>query len=152
MASSVQQKRDNVMGEKEKAMMEEGMKDAKNYIMTNNISNNQIQAMAVVSIRSSFGQRMRSYRNHSWIGNFMARLPDYINGGDGAVFVHKGSKGALLYGLERDATPLALGWILSWSKPDTPGEPNRGKQWRWLTVIRGMQQVLVVDGECGGLA
>ncbi|XP_021725914.1 uncharacterized protein LOC110703575 isoform X2 [Chenopodium quinoa] len=125
MASSVQQKRDNVMGEKEKAMMEEGMKDAKNYIMTNNISNNQIQAMAVVSIRSSFGQRMRSYRNHSWIGNFMARLPDYINGGDGAVFVHKGSKGALLYGLERDATPLALGWILSWSKPDTPGEPNR---------------------------
>ncbi|KNA02993.1 hypothetical protein SOVF_213380 [Spinacia oleracea] len=103
------------LGEKDKAVLTN--KDIKN--------GGQITAMVVGAIRSSFSQRMRKYKEHSWIGSFMARLPEFINGGDGAVFAHKGSKGAVIYGLEQDASPRPLAWILAWSKPDTLGQPNR---------------------------
>ncbi|KNA10172.1 hypothetical protein SOVF_146870 [Spinacia oleracea] len=115
------------LGEKEKAVVEEMLNEAKKYLLTNNDINNarQITAMAVDAIRSSFGQRMRKYKEHNWIRSFMARLPEFINGDDGAVFAHKGSKGAVIYGLKQDASPRPLAWILAWSKPDTPGQPNR---------------------------
>ncbi|XP_056695323.1 uncharacterized protein [Spinacia oleracea] len=115
------------LGEKEKAVVEEMLNEAKKYLLKNNDINNarQITAMVVGAIRRSFGQRMRKYKEHNWIGSFMARLPEFINGGDGAVFAHKGSKGAVIYGLEQDASPRPLPWILAWSKPDTPGQPNR---------------------------
>ncbi|XP_021730492.1 jasmonate-induced protein homolog [Chenopodium quinoa] len=126
MASSVQQVRENVatMPEKEKAAVDEVLREAKSYLVTNNINNDQITAMAVGTIRSAHSRQMRYYKSKNWTGNFMVRIPELINGGDRAVVVHKGSKGAVIYGLQPNAT-RPLGWLLPWSKPDMPNQPNK---------------------------
>ncbi|KAK9673549.1 hypothetical protein RND81_12G174700 [Saponaria officinalis] len=128
MASSMQQCKNATQAfETEKAKVNEVMKDAKNSLRKKDVvdamSDEQIQAMAVCELRSGHGHQSRYYMSHSWTGNFMTRIPDYINAGDSANIVHKGSKGGVIYGLLPENRSTA--WLLAWSKSDNPNEPNR---------------------------
>ncbi|KAL9234831.1 hypothetical protein vseg_009656 [Gypsophila vaccaria] len=129
MASSLQQCKNVAQTlENEKAKLDEVMKDAKNnmqkYEFANTMSSDQTTAVALCEFRSGHGHQSRHYIRHSWTGNFMTRIPEFINSGDGATIAHKGSKGGLIYGLLPE-NPRSAAWLLAWSKSDDPSEPNR---------------------------
>ncbi|XP_074310613.1 uncharacterized protein LOC141646631 [Silene latifolia] len=124
MASAQQPKDVAQAFEIEKSKLEEVMKDAKNNLQKNIDSSDQITAMALTELRNGGPHQARFYRSHSWSGNFMTRIPEFINSGDGATIVHKGSKAAVIYGLLPE-NPRSAAWLLAWSKPDDSTKPIR---------------------------
>ncbi|XP_021772230.1 jasmonate-induced protein homolog [Chenopodium quinoa] len=116
--------------DKEKAAIEEAMKEAQSF-QANNIKNAKASQDKLVLVSGAMknlqSRALRLHKSHSWKGVFVAGPSETMATGVGA-FVHEGtpwqgqlpmvvgSKGVVIYGHYDKALPQ-LGWLLAWDKP-----------------------------------
>uniref|UniRef100_A0A803L3Z1 Uncharacterized protein n=1 Tax=Chenopodium quinoa TaxID=63459 RepID=A0A803L3Z1_CHEQI len=127
MASAVQQVGGmaNELSNKERAIIEEAMKEAQSVLENNMTSQDQLVLVTGV-MKNSQSRALRLNKTYSWTGNFIAKPSETMSEGK-AAFVHEGaawqgnlpvvvgSKGVVIYGHYDRALPQ-LGWLLAWDK------------------------------------
>ncbi|KAL9234832.1 hypothetical protein vseg_009657 [Gypsophila vaccaria] len=84
----------------------------------------QVQALAITEIRSGDGQQSSLCTTHDYVGTFMTVIPKFVTATDGATFVHQGSKGAIVYGVD-PADPKSRACLLAWSKSVDPLQASK---------------------------